>query len=298
MGGRSGRHCRCALASRLARRSSGVRGAALGRHPVRGRVSRRGGGRLAGAHRDQRARGRADGFGRTSPGNDGAGSGVCRRRARPPGIASLCGGSIRRRTARVAYPVAVAAAASGHGLPLDASLEAFVLAQVANLVSAALRLGADRADGRPEDSRRAPAAHSGSGARGSNARASPTSAAARSAPTSPPCVTRRNIRGCSGHDHEPATSSRRHRRPGRLGQDGAHGAALQAPARRVRASPPSPTTSTPRRTPAFWSRPARFRLSGSSASRPAAARIPRSARTPRSISRRFRRCASGSPISI
>jgi urease accessory protein len=41
----------------------------------------------------------------------------------------------------VAYPVAVAAAASGHGLPLDMSLEAFVLAQAANLVSAALRLG-------------------------------------------------------------------------------------------------------------------------------------------------------------
>jgi len=42
---------------------------------------------------------------------------------------------------RVAYPIAVAAAASGHGMPLDASLEAFALAQVANLVSAALRLG-------------------------------------------------------------------------------------------------------------------------------------------------------------
>jgi urease accessory protein len=42
---------------------------------------------------------------------------------------------------RIAYPVAVAAAASGHGLPLQASLEAFVLAQTANLVSAALRLG-------------------------------------------------------------------------------------------------------------------------------------------------------------
>ncbi len=42
---------------------------------------------------------------------------------------------------RIAYPVAVAAAASGHGLPLGASLEAFVLAQAANLISAALRLG-------------------------------------------------------------------------------------------------------------------------------------------------------------
>jgi urease accessory protein len=43
---------------------------------------------------------------------------------------------------RIAYPIAVATAATGHGLPLDASLEAFVLAQAANLVSAALRLGA------------------------------------------------------------------------------------------------------------------------------------------------------------
>jgi urease accessory protein len=41
----------------------------------------------------------------------------------------------------IAYPVAVAAAASGHDLPLEASLEAFALAQAANLVSAALRLG-------------------------------------------------------------------------------------------------------------------------------------------------------------
>jgi urease accessory protein len=41
----------------------------------------------------------------------------------------------------VAYPIAVAAAASAHALPLDMSLKAFILAQVANLVSAALRLG-------------------------------------------------------------------------------------------------------------------------------------------------------------
>ena len=35
----------------------------------------------------------------------------------------------------------VAAAAAGQNLPLDASLEAFVLALIANLVSAAVRLG-------------------------------------------------------------------------------------------------------------------------------------------------------------
>jgi urease accessory protein len=42
----------------------------------------------------------------------------------------------------VAYPVAVAAAAAGHGIPLSEALEAFVLGFVANLVSAAVRLGA------------------------------------------------------------------------------------------------------------------------------------------------------------
>lgn len=42
---------------------------------------------------------------------------------------------------RVAYPVAVAAAATGHGLPLEASLQAFVLAGVAAAVSAVVRMG-------------------------------------------------------------------------------------------------------------------------------------------------------------
>jgi urease accessory protein len=42
----------------------------------------------------------------------------------------------------VAYPVAVAAAAAGHGIPLSEALEAFVLGFAANLVSAAVRLGA------------------------------------------------------------------------------------------------------------------------------------------------------------
>jgi len=42
---------------------------------------------------------------------------------------------------RIAYPIAVATAASGHGLPLEASLQAFALAQTANLVSAVVRLG-------------------------------------------------------------------------------------------------------------------------------------------------------------
>lgn len=39
-----------------------------------------------------------------------------------------------------AYPLAVASAAAGHGVPLDAALEAFLHAGVANLVFAAIRL--------------------------------------------------------------------------------------------------------------------------------------------------------------
>ena len=41
----------------------------------------------------------------------------------------------------VAYPVAVALAAAGHGLALDATLDMFCLGFVSNLVSAAIRLG-------------------------------------------------------------------------------------------------------------------------------------------------------------
>ena len=44
-------------------------------------------------------------------------------------------------TMEVAYPIAVALAAAGHGLTLEPSLQAFVLALIANLVSAAVRLG-------------------------------------------------------------------------------------------------------------------------------------------------------------
>jgi len=41
----------------------------------------------------------------------------------------------------VAYPIAVGVAAAGHALKLDLSLQAFVLSLIANLVSAAARLG-------------------------------------------------------------------------------------------------------------------------------------------------------------
>jgi urease accessory protein len=54
-----------------------------------------------------------------------------------PGLARLAGAV----AGDVAYPVASAAACAGHGIALAASLEAFGLAFIANLVSAAVRLG-------------------------------------------------------------------------------------------------------------------------------------------------------------
>ena len=128
-------------------------------------------------------------------------------------------------------------------------------------------------------------------------RRSTTSAARRSAPTLRACITRRSIRGCSGHEHERANGditgreaaqseparpvAGRHRRSGRLRQDGADGLALQEHARRPTTSPPSPTTSTRSGTPNSWCAQARSRPTASPASRPAAVRTPRSARTPR-----------------
>ncbi len=50
-------------------------------------------------------------------------------------------GLAARATDGVAYPVALAAAAAGHDVPLHATLEAALLAFLSNLVSAAVRLG-------------------------------------------------------------------------------------------------------------------------------------------------------------
>ena len=85
---------------------------------------------------------------------------------------------------------------------------------------------------------------------------------------------------------QPAPVAPRRRRPGRLGQDRAGRRALQAPARRAPTSRSSPTTSTRRKMQQFLIAQRRAgRRSASSASRPAAARTPRSARTRRSTCR-------------
>lgn len=60
----------------------------------------------------------------------------------------------------VAYPVAVAVASAGHDLPLPASLEAYALAFVANLVSASVRLGViGQTDGQRITARLVPLLH-------------------------------------------------------------------------------------------------------------------------------------------
>ncbi|WP_244488863.1 urease accessory UreF family protein [Bosea sp. Leaf344] len=60
----------------------------------------------------------------------------------------------------VAYPVAVAVAAAGHDLPLPASLDAYGLAFVANLVSASVRLGiVGQTDGQRVIAQLVPALH-------------------------------------------------------------------------------------------------------------------------------------------
>jgi urease accessory protein len=60
------------------------------------------------------------------------------RRSWPCASLDLLGGMSEED---VAYPVAVAIAAAGHDLPLDATLDMFCLGFVSNLVSAAIRLG-------------------------------------------------------------------------------------------------------------------------------------------------------------
>ena len=99
----------------------------------------------------------------------------------------------------VAYPVAVAVAAGGHGIALAPSLAG--LAAGGRRQSGLRRRAADPA--RP-DGRSARAGRAGGGRRAHRARApsssSTTSVPPPSAPTSPAAGTRRNTHGCSAHN--------------------------------------------------------------------------------------------------
>ena len=101
----------------------------------------------------------------------------------------------------IAYPVAVGLVGAAHGIRLDPTLHAFLHAQTANWISAGSRLiplG-------QTDSQRVLAHSSRWWSPPAIARCGPRStisAARRFAPTLPACITRRSIRGCSGHEHE------------------------------------------------------------------------------------------------
>ena len=137
MGGRGGRHPRRGEPRRLARRSRRPRRAAPRRRAVRRRLSR-------GAATRQRLRdvnelavalaGSAERRLETTA--QGAPSSPPRA---PPGPARRCDAF---GAEPVAYPVAVGAAAAGHGIALEDAAPAFALGVFGNLVSAAARLGA------------------------------------------------------------------------------------------------------------------------------------------------------------
>ncbi len=100
----------------------------------------------------------------------------------------------------VAYPVAVAVAAAGHGIALAPALAAFLQALVANWVSAGVRLVPL---GQTDGQRVLAALEPVVAATAQRALVTPLDdmgASAFRADLASPCGTRRSTRGCSGHD--------------------------------------------------------------------------------------------------
>ena len=125
----------------------------------------------------------------------------------------------------VAYPVAVGVAAAGHGIALEPALHAYLHAVAANLISAGVRLiPLGQTDGQRVLAALEPIGR-GDRASARSPRRSTTSAAPRSAPTSPACGTRRNTRGCSGHE---PTMTRKPNGPLRVGVGGPVGSGKTA----------------------------------------------------------------------
>ena len=99
----------------------------------------------------------------------------------------------------MAYPVAVAVAAAGHGIALEPALAAFLQAVAANWVSAGVRLiPLGQTDGQRVLAALEPVV--AATVKRALRRRSTISAAPRSVPTSPAPATRRNTRGCSALD--------------------------------------------------------------------------------------------------
>ena len=249
VGGRGRRHHRRRDAQSLAVGHAVGRRRLLRRRvalPCLARMCRRG---RHGIGRSRRARRGLYAIARTASGDDGAGPRVCRHRERRLALrragaiaASLAGrdrlsGRRRRRRRRPRR----AARSDAACLPARANGQLDFRRRPADPA---------RADRQPARSGRARARRRLHRRRARSRRRWTTSAARRSAPTLQACITRRSIRGCSGHEHErdngditgreaaqsePArTLARRHRRSGRLRQDGADGPALQEHARDLR----------------------------------------------------------------
>ena len=151
MGGRSGDIVDAPLARRLARRSHGFRGSARRRLLFAVAFAPLWRDDWAARSESERTRGRARRSAERRLETTSQGPALSSRLA-PPGIASLCVGLFRRWTERVAYPAAVASAASGSRAAARARAfrPSFWPMAAARLCRRAPR--ADRPDRRPEDS--------------------------------------------------------------------------------------------------------------------------------------------------
>ena len=138
----------------------------------------------------------------------------------------------------VALPVAVGVACAGHDIALSGRAARLPACARRQLDFRRRPAHPARPDRRPARARRARADGRRPPRRAPWRRHSTRSAPAPSAPISRACATRRNTRGCSEAENRDGSCTRsparRCRRPGRLGQDGADGCAVQAAARPLR----------------------------------------------------------------
>ena len=135
-----------------------------------------------------------------------------------------------REAGGAAYPVALAGAAAGHGIGLDAALTAYLHAFVANLVSVGVRLVPI---GQTAGLRVLAGLHPNIVATAERAMRSSLDDLGSATILSDilRCATRPNIRGCSAHDAAQWPAPRWHRRARRLRQDHLDRDALQGDAR-------------------------------------------------------------------
>ena len=183
------------------------RRAARRRDPVRRGLSRGRGRRLDCARRRQRARRRARRFRRAAPRNDRARGGLRGRGARALGLRS----SAQARAPRTASPIRSRSPPLRRAIALRSN-RAFRLSSLRSPPTPSQPSSGSGRSVRPTGRRSWPRfCRDCAGSRATRRdRRWPISAAPRSAPTSPPCATKRNIRGSSGRDQN--SCRQRHRR--------------------------------------------------------------------------------------